>query len=431
MIELRRGSAHRNAEGGYVRERRVARALRRRRHDRRQPGRSGGPTILRVAATRRPTPAGPRCARLPPRPANGIHCRSLVDQARELFGVTSISVLQRHDNTWKVLAASGDSPPNTPTEGLSRLLGPDGNTVVAFGDTGPHGHDPELLEAFVDQLSVALTRRRLQEDAATGEAIAEADALRTGILQAVSHDLRTPLAGIKASVSSLLEPDLTFDAADTELFLHTIDTEADRLDRVIGNLLDMGRVQTGTITAITRPTALEEVVSAAMANLGAPAEAVRIEVDPRRSRWSILDGALLERAFANVVANAVVGAALAGSRSGSNRRWSRRPVIVTSCCESSITGRASPRGVGLPPSSPSNVSATGPHRRGSVSDWRSPAGSPRRSAVGWSWTTHPAVGSRSPSACPWRSMTRRARWIRQRTRRPTGRSSGDTRAGRR
>lgn len=229
---------------------------------------------------------------------------SLVDQARELFGVTSISVLQRHDNTWKVLAASGDSPPNTPTEGLSRLLGPDGNTVVAFGDTGPHGHDPELLEAFVDQLSVALTRRRLQEDAAKGEAIAEADALRTGILQAVSHDLRTPLAGIKASVSSLLEPDLTFDAADTELFLHTIDTEADRLDRVIGNLLDMGRVQTGTITAIIRPTALEEVVSAALGNLGLSGGDVTVDVDPTLPLVDI-DGALLERALANVVANAV------------------------------------------------------------------------------------------------------------------------------
>jgi len=228
----------------------------------------------------------------------------LAEQARTTFGLESLSVLQRQgDGTWSTLAASGDPAPASPTEGTSRPLGDDGRTVVMFAHA-PTGHDPALVEAFLDQLTVAVSRRELQEAASTAAALAQADALRTGILQAVSHDLRTPLAGIKASVTSLLSPEVQFGAGDTRLFLGTIDEEVDRLDRVVGNLLDMGRLQTGTIRVMNRHTALEEVVSAAMANLAAPRHSVRIDV-PETLPLLFLDGALLERALANVVANAL------------------------------------------------------------------------------------------------------------------------------
>ena len=161
-----------------------------------------------------------------------------------------------------------------------------------------------MLEAFLDSLSVALETRRLQADAASAAALAEADALRTGILQAVSHDLRTPLSGIKASVTSLLAPDVAFDEDDTEEFLRTIDAEVDRLDRVVGNLLDMGRIQTGTVTALRRPTALEEVVHAAVANLGLRGDEIDVRVD-ETAPLADIDGALVERALANVLANAL------------------------------------------------------------------------------------------------------------------------------
>ena len=235
---------------------------------------------------------------------------SLVEQVRVTFGLDSISVLRRQDDpdggepTWTLQASAGPSPPMLPSEGDSRVLGGDERTVVVVGGGFPMDRDPEVVDAFLDQLTIGLDRRELQEEATTAAAMAEADALRTGILQAVSHDLRTPLSGIKASVTSLLAPDVRFDAEDTQEFLRTIDDEVDRLDRVVGNLLDMGRLQTGSLTVLRRPTALEEVVSAALSNLGV--DAARVTVDVAETLPLVeLDGALLERALANVVANAL------------------------------------------------------------------------------------------------------------------------------
>jgi len=234
---------------------------------------------------------------------------SLVDQVRVTFGLQSISVLRREDGpegeqpVWVVQASAGASPPQQPSDGEARVLG-DERTVVVVGGGFPSDRDPGVVTAFLDQLTVGLDRRARQDEATTAAATAEADALRTGILQAVSHDLRTPLSGIKASVTSLLAPDVHFDAEDTQMFLRTIDDEVDRLDRVVGNLLDMGRLQTGSLTVLRRPTALEEVVSAALSNLGVDASQVRVDV-PETLPLVELDGALLERALANVIANAM------------------------------------------------------------------------------------------------------------------------------
>ena len=226
-------------------------------------------------------------------------------QLRDTFAMTSVSVVERGpDGAWVTVASAGADPPGAPDPGEVHVISEDGSIAV-IGRVGPSTDtDPVVLEAFLDSLSVALETRRLQADAASAEVLAEGDALRTGILQAVSHDLRTPLAGIKASVTSLLAPDVRFDASDTEEFLRTIDAEVDRLDRVVGNLLDMGRIQTGTVRAVRRPTALEEVVFAAISNLGVRSDQVDVGVDETVPLVDV-DGALLERALANVLANAL------------------------------------------------------------------------------------------------------------------------------
>lgn len=229
----------------------------------------------------------------------------LLDQLRRLGQVDGASVLRRHDgDRWTVEAAAGAPAPTSPDQGAAYDLSPDGNTVVVFQPAPAAAGQGTVLDAFVDALSVALEARRLQAEAADAAVVAQADALRTGILQAVSHDLRTPLAGIKASVTSLLSTDVTFDADVTQEFLRTIDTEVDRLDRVVGNLLDMGRLQAGALSVLARPTALEEVVSAALGHLDLTPDQVHTEV-PETLPLVQVDGALLERAVANIVANAV------------------------------------------------------------------------------------------------------------------------------
>ncbi len=229
----------------------------------------------------------------------------LLIQLRELTDVDEVSVLQRDvDDGWVVQACTGDAAPTEPETGSTYELNADHRTVVVFRPAPARSGDGSVLGAFLDALAVALEARRLAAEAADAAVVAEADALRTGILQAVSHDLRTPLAGIKASVTSLLSTDVTFDAATTREFLNTIDSEVDRLDRVVGNLLDMGRLQAGALSVMCRPTALEEVVVAALNHLDLAEDEVEVDVSETLPLVDV-DGALLERAVANVVANAV------------------------------------------------------------------------------------------------------------------------------
>jgi len=162
---------------------------------------------------------------------------------------------------------------------------------------------PGLLAGFAAQAAAALDRERLRTQAAQAEALAEGNRMRTALLAAVSHDLRTPLASIKASVSSLRQRDVHWTPADTEALLATIEQNADRLDGLIGNLLDMSRLHTGSLQPFLRPTTIDEVAPIALHGLDAAAD-VRLEV-PDGLPLVLADPGLLERVLANLFANAL------------------------------------------------------------------------------------------------------------------------------
>jgi two-component system sensor histidine kinase KdpD len=120
----------------------------------------------------------------------------------------------------------------------------------------------------------------------------------------VSHDLRTPLASIKACATSLKNHDVTWSEQETTEFVTTIDTETDRLTALVGNLLDMSRVQAGVVRPVMLSTPPESVVLAAVYSLGT--RAAIVDVDVSESLPAVYtDPALLERAIANVVDNAI------------------------------------------------------------------------------------------------------------------------------
>jgi two-component system sensor histidine kinase KdpD len=163
------------------------------------------------------------------------------------------------------------------------------------------------LELEATQQASARERAVMEEQAAEAVLLARTDELRVALLRAVSHDLRTPLASIKASVTSLLQRDVDWNPEAVQEFLATIDEESDRLDDLVGNLLDMSRLQSGSLQVELRAVGYEEVVSAALASLSVPTDPVDIDVDDALPRV-MADAALLERAVANLTANAITAA---------------------------------------------------------------------------------------------------------------------------
>ena len=169
---------------------------------------------------------------------------------------------------------------------------------------------PALLAGYAAQAAAALDRERLRTQAAQAEALAEGNRMRTALLAAVSHDLRTPLASIKASVSSLRQTDVEWSEADQADLLATIEQNADRLDALIGNLLDMSRLHTGSLQPFLRPTAIDEVAPVALLGLD---DSLRLEMAvPDGFPLVLADPGLLERVLANLFSNALRHSPAAG-----------------------------------------------------------------------------------------------------------------------
>jgi len=228
----------------------------------------------------------------------------LLERVRETFGMESAALLERtgeHD-PWTCAGRVGTGPPVArPDEADVDVPVGDHMALALTGRVLP-AEDRRVLAAFAAQAAVVLDRRRLQEQADRARTLAEGNRIRTALLAAVSHDLRTPLAGIKAAVSSLRSHDVDWSEEDQAELLEGIEEGADRLDHLVGNLLDMSRLQTGTVTPLIREIDLDEVVP--MALVGVPEDSVDLDV-PETLPMVAVDPGLLERSVANLVENAV------------------------------------------------------------------------------------------------------------------------------
>lgn len=226
----------------------------------------------------------------------------IVALLRETFGFEGVSVLRETASGYDVLASTGNHAPTSPVDAtVSDHLGQ--KFIVAARGPLPNDGDRRVLDAFLGQLAKSLEQERLRRVELEAESLAKTDELRTAILRAVSHDLRSPLASIKASVSSLRQDDIEWPDDVEADFLESIETQTDRLTEIIMNLLDLSRIEAGVLRPAMRPTLLDEVVSAAVRNIDAGASNLRIEL-PAETPEVDADPALLERAVANLLTNA-------------------------------------------------------------------------------------------------------------------------------
>lgn len=255
---------------------------------------------------------------------------SFLEHTRETFRMTSAALLIQHQpsgfsatngyRNWWIEASAGRGVAADP-EQAEAVEYIDAETALVLTGRMLDAAEKRLLVAFGAQLMVL--RRSLQLDASRQDNVrlAEGNMMRTAILRAVSHDLRTPLAAIKLSVSSLRYEQVSFSPEEEAELLATIEDSADRLDTLVGNLLDMSRISSDSAKPFLRPVRWLDAVEAALHAVPVAPGRVRADLPPNMPPVEA-DPGMLERVIANIVENAlkyageseivVVGVPLAG-----------------------------------------------------------------------------------------------------------------------
>jgi two-component system sensor histidine kinase KdpD len=224
-----------------------------------------------------------------------IRGERLLERLRETFSLDSVTLLENG----QIIACVGE-PCTDPRSADAEVKVDDEHTLLLRGHP-LDASDRRIVEAFAAQAALAVKQERLSAEAAAAKPLAEADRMRTALLAAVSHDLRTPLASAKAAVAGLLSDEVHFDEADRRELLETADVSLNRLDRLVANLLDMSRLQAGALGMTMIDVGLEDVVPRALDDLGGtvtsqlPADLPAVHADP----------GLLERILVNVIGNAL------------------------------------------------------------------------------------------------------------------------------
>jgi two-component system sensor histidine kinase KdpD len=272
---------------------------------------------------------------------------ALLERTREAFGMRSASLLERVDaapaggagrgpaGEWAVVACSGDAPVTRPDDADVDVPVTDTLSLALAGRPLP-ADDRRVLGAFAAYAAVALEQQRLAAEAEAAKPIAAADRMRTALLAAVSHDLRSPIASAKAAISSLRSEDIDWDDADTAELLATADESLDRLTHLVGNLLDMSRLQAGALSLFPRPSGLDEIVARSLDDLGPAGREITVDIPDTLPAVSA-DPAILERIVVNLTENA-----LRYSPAG------KPPLLAASALGDRVELRVVDRGPGIP-----------------------------------------------------------------------------------
>ncbi len=175
----------------------------------------------------------------------------------------------------------------------------DGVITTTFGD-----HPERLLLTFAGEAALAVQRVELAAAAAHAEALREADEMKTALMTSISHDLKTPLAGIKTSVTSLLDRDVAWSPEDVAAFLQTIDSQADRLNQVISDILDLNRIESGVVAPVIRVLPARDLLAGSRSRTAASCAGRDVTVEAPPDLFVLADESLIAQALVNLIENA-------------------------------------------------------------------------------------------------------------------------------
>lgn len=224
----------------------------------------------------------------------------LLSSACELFGARGAAVFTDVDGVEQMLSSWGAPPASAELSDMTVMI--DERTTLALCGRELDASDRRLLKAYAAHAAVLAERTRARSADAERIQLAEGNRTRTALLAAVSHDLRSPLAAVKAAVSSLRNTNISWTEKDEADLLETIEESADRLDALVANLLDMSRIHTGAIQSTLTEIDLASAVRWALEPI-AGSERITVRLDD--DLVVLADSGLLDRVLANICENAL------------------------------------------------------------------------------------------------------------------------------
>jgi len=191
-------------------------------------------------------------------------------------------------------------------QAVAMVASQDAVGLLAVHGASGGAEEQELMRAFANHLALALERTSLREEAMQARVLAEVDKLRRALVGAVSHDLRTPLATVKLSASALVDGAGSLSPGDVKELGGLIDAQADRLDRLVVNLLDMTRLQAGALELRRQVVAVQDLVEEALAVLGRSGQGIDVLIGmPEDLPLVEVDPVLARQVLANLLDNAL------------------------------------------------------------------------------------------------------------------------------
>jgi two-component system sensor histidine kinase KdpD len=225
--------------------------------------------------------------------------RPILDSLRAIFELARVEILASRDGDWVLEVESGQPS----VDGETSEFRIDQGHVLRLWGAPLVDHERAMVTAFLNRLATGLRAQTAEREANERRTLSETNALRTGLLRAVSHDLRTPLASIEANVSSLLAADVTWSPTDQREILTSVEVEVSRMTRLVTNLLDAGRLEAGVVTPRSLRVELDDLIASALETVDTLGRKLEIEI-PTDLPALMTDPDLYERVVANVVANA-------------------------------------------------------------------------------------------------------------------------------